>query len=96
MNADEKTNGRAFERGSGHGSARCGADIATCRGCDRARCARTLTKPALILILSKKPTSARCIATGWLAMWRLVLSKIPVVRAMCGLQQLVPGIKKKS
>ena len=53
-------------------------------------------KPALILTLSKKPTSARCIATGWLAMWRLVLSKIPVVRAMCGLQQLVPGIKKKS
>jgi hypothetical protein len=53
-------------------------------------------KPALILTLSKKPTSARCIATGWLAMWRLVLSKIPVLRAMCGLQQLVPDIKKQS
>ena len=25
---------------------------------------------------------------GWLAMWRLVLSRIPVVRAMCALPQL--------
>ena len=30
------------------------------------------------------------IALGWLAMWSLVLRKIPVVRAICGLQQLEP------
>ena len=30
------------------------------------------------------------IGLGWVLMWRLVLSKIPVVRAICGLKQLPP------
>ena len=34
------------------------------------------------------------ISLGWLAMWRLVLYKIPAVRAMAGLQQLPPSPKK--
>lgn len=43
---------------------------------------------------SRLPPRSHAFA-GWLAMWRLVLSKSGIVRAICGLEQLAPPEHKK-
>ena len=47
-----------------------------------------LARSSLSFVLCARLRGVPPVAAGWYIMWRLVLSKIPIVRALCDLPEL--------